>query len=584
MKPHTVRKIVRICLPFLPQFLVLGAATLLMPLMVIAAPYLYGRIADEFTKTGMVDYALAAMATAATLFAIVLRSVQTKENFKRIGYGLLERLDVAVLKKLCGLSLEQVTEGSERRREVIEKGELAVRGTISKIFTDILPIASLLFVTAVGLFFIHWLVASIVLLCLLCFIAVGIKIDWDIFERVKEYDREENRIGAEFWEKAANMRLIILTNQGKRAVDDYRSEYGKYARKGEELWLGHITRTLVQRDMFCFACMTLVLFISLRLMAKGEIEPSYFIVVMGWSYAAFDSMFSMGALQRSLMEEWSRIMALIEFFETPSLETAPESSIKIDSFEGLKIESASYRHLGSSFQRRAAIDNVSLEMSPGSITALVGPSGSGKTTIANMAIGAFRPRDGRVLVSGRDMRTLDMRSFWRFVGLVEQKPLFFSSMTIEENIDYALNGHAKDVPFEAKERLLRDIRLGDLCDSHRLGEPIDRVSGGERQRIAIARALMSNPKLLVLDEATSALDNENEAKVLEAIRKIAKERGITVLAIAHRYTTALLSDQVAFVKDGKVVAVGKHWDLMNKVPQYEALFFSEMLSQGEARS
>jgi ATP-binding cassette subfamily B protein len=216
------------------------------------------------------------------------------------------------------------------------------------------------------------------------------------------------------------------------------------------------------------------------------------------------------------------------------------------------------------------LEHVNLELAPGEIVALVGPSGSGKSTIAALLARFYDPSAGRVLLDGRDLRELDERWLRRQIGVVSQEPILFSR-SIAENIRYA-RPEATD---EEVERAARAAHAWEFVsrfpDRFRtlVGERGVQLSGGPKQRIAIARAVLKDPRILVLDEATSALDAESEHLVKEALDRLM--RGRTTLVIAHRLSTVADAHRVVVLEAGRVVQSGDHRSLLAQEGLYKRL-------------
>jgi ATP-binding cassette, subfamily B, bacterial len=259
---------------------------------------------------------------------------------------------------------------------------------------------------------------------------------------------------------------------------------------------------------------------------------------------------------------------IFEYLDLPVEVADPVAPVRLASVRGhLRLEDVTFSYPGS---ETAALAGVSLDVPAGTSLALVGETGSGKSTIAALIARLYDPRAGRVTIDGVDIRDLRLADLAGIVGIVSQETYLLHT-TIKENLRYA----RPDVTDEQIEQAARAAQIHDvimgLPDGYDtvVGSRGHRFSGGEKQRIAIARALLRDPRILVLDEATSALDNETERAVQRAFDELA--RGRTTVTIAHRLSTVRDADQIVVVDHGRMLEAGTHDSLVEAAGRYAAL-------------
>ncbi|MFE5339123.1 ABC transporter ATP-binding protein [Isoptericola sp. NPDC056578] len=267
------------------------------------------------------------------------------------------------------------------------------------------------------------------------------------------------------------------------------------------------------------------------------------------------------------------VRSIAEVLTEPDLERN-EGRRRVDEVRGhLRLEHVSHRYADAT---QDALHDVDLEVREGETVAFVGPSGSGKSTLLNLVLGFVRPTAGRLLLDGADMAELDLRSVRRWVSVVPQESVLFEG-TIRENVAYGLDTTGED-PAATDDRVraaLRDANALEFVDALPdgwdtvVGQRGARLSGGQRQRLAIARALVRDPRVLFLDEATSALDPEAEAVVRDALDRLMRDR--TTLVVAHRLSTVRAADRIVVLEHGRVVEVGSHDELLRRGARYAAL-------------
>ena len=217
-----------------------------------------------------------------------------------------------------------------------------------------------------------------------------------------------------------------------------------------------------------------------------------------------------------------------------------------------------------------ALNNINLEINPGESLAIVGPSGSGKSTLINLILRFFDPDEGEVLIGDQNIKKVKIVSLRESIAIVSQDTLLFHG-TVCENITFGKqNATKEDIIKSAKEAGSHDFiqKLPNGYDTM-IGESGANLSGGERQRIAIARAILRNPKILILDEPTSSLDSEAENKIKVTLSAISKNR--TTITIAHRLSTVINADRIVVLDQGKIVSSGTHEGLLETSVLYKKM-------------
>nr|WP_256335944.1 ABC transporter ATP-binding protein [Microbacterium sp. cf332] len=261
------------------------------------------------------------------------------------------------------------------------------------------------------------------------------------------------------------------------------------------------------------------------------------------------------------------VRSIAEVLQEPDLEQN-EGKRRVDRVVGdIRLEHASHRYAGAADD---ALNEIDLHIPAGRTYAFVGSSGSGKSTLLNLVLGFVRATDGRLTIDGADVQELDLRTVRRSVSVVPQESVLFEG-TIRENVAYGL----PDVTDERIEQALRDANAWQFVREQPdgwdtvVGERGARLSGGQRQRLAIARALVRDPRILLLDEATSALDPESEELVKEALGRLMAGR--TTLVVAHRLSTIRQADRIVVLERGRIVEQGSHDDLLAASGRYAHL-------------
>jgi len=274
-----------------------------------------------------------------------------------------------------------------------------------------------------------------------------------------------------------------------------------------------------------------------------------------------------------LQETLGSMRRVNEILYTKPLVNSPENPVKLTSFKG----HVCFSEVIFGYEDGTPVlNNISFDIHPGKTVALIGPSGAGKSTTVQLLLRFFDPQSGKIQIDGDDLRSLDLESYLSQVALVPQETLLFGG-TIRENILYGKLDATDTEMIEASKSANAHEFILEFSNGYDtlVGEKGTKLSGGERQRIAIARALLKNPKVLVLDEATSALDNQSEMLIQEALEKLMVGR--TTFIIAHRLSTVHNADKIIVLDKGSVVESGTHKELMENEGLYHHLYTMRLI-------
>tara|TARA_B100000579_G_scaffold318257_1_gene267786 strand:+ start:9662 stop:12604 length:2943 start_codon:yes stop_codon:yes gene_type:complete len=345
--------------------------------------------------------------------------------------------------------------------------------------------------------------------------------------------------------------------------------YGKYISKTFEKTITGTTLNETSKVLNQISQLV-ILWVGATLVLKGQLTLGQLIAFRIISGYVTQPILRLSTIWQSIQELRVSFERLADIIDTPEeASEADKGMIPLPSIKG-KVD---FENVSFSFERGQIniLNNISLTIKAGQFVGIVGQSGSGKSTLMKLLPRLYKPNKGRILIDGYDVSKVELYSLRRQIGIVPQEPLLFAG-TINENISLT-------DPDATSDEILRASKISESHDfimrlkdgySTKIGERGAGLSGGQKQRIAIARTLLSNPKLLIMDEATSALDYDTERKVCEGLKNSCIDS--TVFFITHRLSTVKNSDTIIMLHEGSIAEVGTHKELMEKKGRYFALY------------
>jgi len=314
---------------------------------------------------------------------------------------------------------------------------------------------------------------------------------------------------------------------------------------------------------------TALLFVMMYLVFSQAITFGEFFSLYFYSFFLFNPLQELGNVIQSYREAQASLGNFREILNTPK-EPEPKNAKELGELSGVVFEKASFKHLSGT---RPALEEVSFEVNKGETVAFVGPSGSGKTTLVKLLVGLYRPQSGKILYNGVALEDLNLNELRSQIGLVTQDTQLFAG-TIRENLKFVNPKSTDSELLDALKQAATDslMQRADKGLDTLIGEGGVKVSGGEKQRLSIARAILRKPKLMVFDEATSSLDSLTEEQISNTIRELSKNSKQINILIAHRLSTIMHADKIYVLERGKVAEWGDHLKLLEQKGLYYAMW------------
>ena len=521
-----------------------------------------GLKADLMHKLGLIVLALIGTKIIAMIMGVFQSRITAFLGSKMIHdirmelYGALERLTVAFFdKRQTGAVISRVSQDTGSLQEFLAFDiQYILSNTLTLIFVLVIMFQQ------------NWKLAALTILpapfASVAAMMIFTRLRW-VFRRV--------------WHRWSKLHSVMSDSlQGLRVVKAFAQEdkeVSRFERRSENLYLAHMQAEQTWATLLpvLWFVLTSGQFIVWYAGGKGVIDVGIttgtlimFVGYIGMLY---------GPLQIvTRMWDWiGRCLAaserVFEIMDSQREETDPEHQIRLPDIQGsVKFDKVTFGY----DKNHPVLHDIELEVQPGEMIGLVGHSGAGKSTLINLLARFYTAQEGAILIDGEDIRHIHLEDLRRQIGIVPQESYLFSG-TIMENIAYSKPGATPEEIIRAAKAANAHDFIVNFPDGYetQVGERGQSLSGGERQRIAIARAILHDPKVLILDEATSSVDSATEKQIQEALARLIKNR--TTFAIAHRLSTLRNSSRIVVLEKGKQVEIGSHDELIDRGGTYAKL-------------
>ena len=557
---------------------------ILAKIVVLSVPFAYARavdvMAEESGETALWAALGLVLAYAAGRFATTFFDQMRNMVFNRVGQDAVRELSEDVFERLHGLSLRfHLSRRTGEITRVIERGTKSISSMIYFLIFNILPTAIELIVVAVIFYTLFgWEIVAATAVTIFAFIRITQMItEWRTRLRAKM-----NRLDGQAMSRAVDSLLNYETVKYFGAEQREKRRYASAANDYAE--------AAIQTDN-SLAMLNIVQALILQLMMggamawtvwgwhNGQLSVGDLVLVNTYLQQLFRPLDMLGWVYRSIRQGLVDMAEMFRLIDTNlEVSDAAGAPALLVNRPTLSFDNV---HFGYEEDRKI-LRGLSFEVPAGGNIAIVGPSGAGKSTIGRLLFRFYDPQQGRITIDGQDIAQVRQESLRAHIGIVPQDSVLFND-TIGYNIAYGRENASEEEIIQAA----RDAAIWPFIESlpqgleTEVGERGLKLSGGEKQRVAIARTLLKNPPILLLDEATSALDTRTEQDILTTLKRVSEGR--TTISIAHRLSTIADSDLIHVMQDGAICEQGKHGELLRHGGLYAEMWTRQASEEAETQ-
>ncbi|MFI9777934.1 ABC transporter ATP-binding protein [Streptomyces sp. NPDC051956] len=575
-EPRQMRRILALFRPYRARLALVGLLVGAASLVSVATPFLLKEILDTAIpqgRTGLLSLLALGMilsAVVTSVFGVLQTLISTT-----VGQRVMHDLRTAVYGRLQRMSLAFFTRtrtGEVQSRIANDIG--GMQATVTSTATSLVSNLTSVVATIVAMVALDWRLTAVSLLLLPVFVWISRRVGRERKKIATERQKQMAAMAATVTESLSVSGILLGRTMG-RADSLTRS----FADESDQLVGLEVRSNMAGRWRMAvitvvMAAMPAVIYwvagIALQL-GGPSISIGTLVAFVSLQQGLFRPTVSLLATGVQIQTSLALFQRIFEYLDLPIDITEPEQPVRLDTIKGeVRFEDVEFRYDAADGKSAAILDGIDVTVPAGGSLAVVGPTGSGKSTLSYLVPRLYDVTGGRVTLDGVDVRDLDFDTLARAVGVVSQETYLFHA-SVAENLRFAKPDATEEELHAAARAAQIHEHIASLPDGYDtvVGERGHRFSGGEKQRLAIARTILRDPPILILDEATSALDTRTEFAVQEAIDALSANR--TTVTIAHRLSTIRGADQIVVLDGGQVAERGTHEELLGRDGRYAAL-------------